>query len=573
MKILGIHDGHNACAALVVDGTVVAAIQEERPRLEKNWTGFPTMAIEGVLKIGGLTIDEIDLLAFNGLHIPPPFTREEDLKGRKDNAGWRGWAMHAVRYTPIMSAYKAARREARYAAAAQIGVPAAKVRFTEHHTAHAAAAYYGWGRYDEPILILTADGAGDELCATVSIGENGKLRRIAEIGRSESIGMVYSTVTFLLGMIPLEHEYKLMGMAPYAEPKRAQAIAEILFDYLPLPANGDLTWKRAAGKPPAPLLYHYLRRAFELHRFDSISAGVQLFTEEMLVRWAQNAIAKTGIHKLALSGGVFMNVKANQRIMNLPEVEDLFIFPSCGDESNAIGAAYWQEAEFGKSRRLPPIAAIYWGADFEPAETRAAVERRAAGTNWQVQQLDEIDIRIADLLAEGQIVARARGRMEFGARALGNRSILADPTLPRVVDTINYMVKKRDFWMPFAPMMIDHRAQEYLINPKHIRAPYMILSFDTPPAARDQMPAAIHPYDRTARPQVLERAHNPAVYRLLCRFEERTGRGVILNTSFNLHGLPIVGTPDAAIDVFEQSGLPHLAVGDFLLSKPAEEVP
>jgi carbamoyltransferase len=357
-----------------------------------------------------------------------------------------------------------------------------------------------------------------------------------------------------------------MGMAPYADPERARKVADIFLDYMPLPT--DLRWSHKRDKPPAPLLYHHLRKVLERQRFDVVAAGVQIYLEEMLVQWVKNVVAETGIHKIALSGGVFMNVKANQRILELDEVEDLFVFPSAGDESNAIGAAYWQEAEQGHSRRLPPIEGLYWGPDFDPEATKTSVERRSAGTQWRVQQPDELDLCIADLLAQGEIVARARGRMEFGARALGNRSILADPTIPRVVDTINHMVKKRDFWMPFAPMVLEHRAADYLINPKGVRAPHMILSFDTPPAARADMIAAIHAYDQTARPQVLERDHNPDLYRLLCHFEEKTGRGVLLNTSFNLHGLPIVGTPDAAIDVFAESGLPHLALGDFLLSKP-----
>jgi len=569
MKILGIHDGHNATAALVIDGEVIAAIQEERLRMEKNWSGFPIQAVQAVLGMGGITISDVDALVYNGHHIPPAFTREEDLKTRRDMAGWKGWLFHGVRMTPVMAMYKNSRRQKRYTAATTMGIPSENIHFTEHHMAHAAAAYYGWGNYEEPILVLTADGAGDELSASVNVGANGTLKRLASVSRNHSLGTVYSAITFLLGMVPLEHEYKLMGMAPYADPKRAQMVADILFQYMPLPERGSLQWAHAPMKPPAPLLYHYLRRELELHRFDSIAGGVQIYLEEMLVRWAQNAIQQTGINKVALGGGVFMNVKANQRIMELPEVQDLFVFPSCGDESNAIGAAYWHEAEHGKDRYLPPIKAVYWGANFDPTETQQAIETRSKGTGWHVQYLgdDKIDEHIAALLANGEIVARARGRMEFGARALGNRSILADPTKPKVVETINYMVKKRDFWMPFAPMVLDHRAQDYLLNPKDIAAQYMILSFDTPPAARDDMTAAIHPYDNTARPQVLSADYNPHMHKLLCKFEELTGRGVVLNTSFNLHGLPIVGTPDAAIDVFEQSGLPHLALGEFLLSK------
>lgn len=569
MKILGIHDGHNAAAALVVDGKVIAAVQEERLRMEKNWSGFPSGAVAQVLQLGGLAIHDLDLLVYNGHHSPPAFTREEDLESRKQNAGWYGRLLHVTRQTPIMSAYKNRRRQKRLQSALEMGFPREKIAFTEHHTAHAAAAYYGWGKYDEPILVLTADGAGDELSATVSIGKAGKLERLASVSRNESLGTVYSTITFLMGMVPLEHEYKLMGLAPYADPKRAQAVADLLLDYMPLPPQGSLTWERKSGRPAAPIMYQYLRQALELHRFDSIAGGVQIYTEEMLVQWVKNAIQQTGIRKIACSGGVFMNVKANKRLMELPEVEDIFIFPSCGDETNAIGAAYWQEAEQHGADHIPPLTDVYWGADFDPAETQAAIERRSKGQPWGIKSFegDAIDLYIAGLLADGEIVARARGRMEFGARALGNRSILADPTVPKVVNTINYMVKSRDFWMPFAPMMLEHRAGDYLVNPKGIDAPYMILSFDTLPATRDDLTAAIHPYDLSARPQILLEAHNPAMHKLLCRFEEKTGRGAILNTSFNLHGFPIVGTPDAAIDVFEKSGLPHLALGDWLLSK------
>lgn len=567
MKILGIHDGHTASAAVVIDGKTVAAVSEERLRMEKNWNGFPVQSIDYLLKMTGLQPHEIDFLAYNGYHIPPGMSRDESLESRRRNTGWYGKMLQATRQTPIMAVYKNRRREKRLEQALSAGFPENKVKFVEHHMAHAAAAYYGWGKYDEPILVLTADGAGDELCASVNIGRDGKLERIASIGRSESLGSLYSSITFYLGMVPLEHEYKLMGLAPYADEKRGQAVADILFEYMPLPADGCLTWQRNSGSPPAPIIYPYLRKHLEFHRFDSIAAGIQLYTEKMLEKWVKNAIAQTGIRKVALSGGVFMNVKANKLIMELPEVEDLFVFPSCGDETNAMGAAYWVEAEQGNPN-IPPIEEFYYGADFDPVETVNAVEKRSAGTNWTVQHLENtIDDHIADLLAEGEIVARARGKMEFGARALGNRSILADPTKPRVVETINYMVKQRDFWMPFAPMILDSRASDYLVNPKNIRAPYMIMSFDTPPEVRDQMTAAIHPYDRTARPQVLEEKHNPNMYRILKRFEEKTGRGVILNTSFNLHGYPIVGTPDAAIDVFEKSGLPHLAVGDYLISK------
>ncbi|HLA45161.1 MAG TPA: carbamoyltransferase N-terminal domain-containing protein, partial [Aggregatilineales bacterium] len=191
MKILGIHDGHNATAALVVNGKVVAAVQEERLRQIKNWSGFPTQAVESVLHLGGLRPEDVDILTYNGNHIAPAFSREEDLHAPRKNSGWYGWLLHLTRSTPIMSIYRRNRYLRRLDAARKMGVPEEKVHFTEHHMAHAAAAYYGWGNYEEPILILTADGAGDELSATVSMGVQGEVKRLASISRNNSIGTVY----------------------------------------------------------------------------------------------------------------------------------------------------------------------------------------------------------------------------------------------------------------------------------------------------------------------------------------------------------------------------------------------
>lgn len=265
-----------------------------------------------------------------------------------------------------------------------------------------------------------------------------------------------------------------------------------------------------------------------------------------------------------------MNVVANLRILELPEVEELFVYPSCGDETNAMGAALQLYAEDRRGRgervAVPALGPVYWGPRPDEAPLGPLL-RRLKEEGFQVEEPADLEVRVADLLAEGEVVARAVGPMEFGARALGNRSILADPTKRDVVRLINDMVKKRDFWMPFAPAMLAERSDEYVRNPKSVDSPYMIMALHT--TSRDaDLEAAVQPYDRTARPQFVHRAHNPEFHRLLSRFAERTGRGVLLNTSFNLHGAPIVSSAEDAVEVLRNSGLHWLALPGALIRKP-----
>ena len=275
--------------------------------------------------------------------------------------------------------------------------------------------------------------------------------------------------------------------------------------------------------------------------------------------------------RLALGGGVFMNVKANMLVAQEDWVEQLFAFPSCGDESNAVGAAYLGYISECERRGLAaspaPFGPAYLGPAVTDGEVEAVIRERGLHGRYKVGFHDHIEERIAELLVSDGVVARCAGRMEFGARALGNRSILANPSDHRVVGLINRMIKNRDFWMPFAPTVLAERAPDYLVNPKGLASPYMMLAMPTRPEARDALAAALHPQDATARPQILEEAWNPEYHAVIREFERRTGVGAVLNTSFNLHGEPIVASAADAVDTFERSGLPHLAAGHFLISK------
>jgi carbamoyltransferase len=570
MRILGIHDGHNAAATLVIDGKVVAAVQEERFNRQKNWSGLPVESIHWVLNYGGIELADLDAVAMNGKHMPYPKDREALINEYRTTGSTSTNVKRLIKRTPLKTVYNLRRQNERLNELVNLGIRPDRVHFVEHHAAHAAAAYYGWGQYTEPVLVLTNDGAGDGLCASVNTGHNGQLKRIAGVNESESIGNIYAVITFMMGMIPLEHEYKLMGLAPYAPESGRDSVLKVLRPLLRFQPENCMSWNRADNCPETYYSYNFLRQRLELKRFDWICAGLQTWTEELLAQWVRNCIQATGIHKVALSGGVFMNVKANKIISELPDVESLFIFPSCGDETNAIGAAYWVEAKDGiEGQHIPPVKDLYWGQSFDNNQIEMIVRKRQPAGKWIFKRLQDIDTCVAELLAQGEIVARFAGRAEFGARALGNRSILADASKTDVIREINEMVKSRDFWMPFAPAILEERAPDYIVNPKGINAPYMILSFDTTPRVNDLL-AAIHPYDLTARPQIVNREWNPAFHKLLKEFERLTGRGVVLNTSFNLHGFPIVNSPEDAIDVLEKSGLKYLALGEWLLTKNVE---
>jgi carbamoyltransferase len=335
--------------------------------------------------------------------------------------------------------------------------------------------------------------------------------------------------------------------------------------------HGGLTWHRKNGVPALSSAHRYLEKLYGRQRFDYICGGVQKFVEEFLTHWIQNTIAETGVHKIALAGGIFMNVKANKLLMEMDGVEDMFVFPSCGDETNAVGAAYWVYAEQrrknGQSIDIQPVSDLYWGRDFCDDDIERTISQFAFSNKIRVETPSDIEERVAELLAKGRVVARFSGRMEFGARALGNRSILANPSDPRVIKTINDMIKKRDFWMPFAPSVTAERVRDYMFKPKDIPAPYMILSFDSIPGKVPVFAAGVHPYDHTARPQEVMTNHNPHYHRLIQYYGEITGEEIILNTSFNLHGFPIVYTPQQALTTLDNSGLQHLAIGNFLLSK------
>ncbi len=558
--ILGVHVGHNSAACIGDADGLRFAIQEERLNGEKNYWGFPEAAIKACLAHVGARAGDLACIAVGSRFILHRYHSREDVVASYEKQRTpMGFIRNAVGVPLALTFMKTHGQPEVKRHLARIGLGEVPTEFHDHHRTHAATAYYGLRRDpDSSHVVLSCDGSGDHLSGSVRVWSGSEEQVLSTIADSDSLGAIYGLVTHAMGFTPLEHEYKLMGMAPYAAPKYAEEHARIFENYL---AVEGLTFKRKTTLPTYMLLERILED-IQGKRFDNVCAGLQRFAEEMLVKWTGNVLRKTGNGRVVAAGGVFMNVKANKAIAALDGVESFEAFPSCGDETLAMGA-FWLEAakRFGNDA-VRPLTHFYLGDDLDPAETQRAVE----GSGFVVSKPADMGASVADLLVKGQPVARCAGRMEFGARALCNRSILADPKNQDVVRVINQMVKKRDFWMPFAPVVLAERQHEYLKNDKRLKSPYMMMTFDTRANFTDMI-AAVHNADLTCRAQLLEKGQNPQVEAIMNAFIQRTGRAVLLNTSFNLHGFPIVRTAKEALYVFQNSGLEHLQVGDFLVAK------
>lgn len=319
--------------------------------------------------------------------------------------------------------------------------------------------------------------------------------------------------------------------------------------------------------PPGMLGYVFLRD-FSYVRFDQLAAGMQQFLEKIVLEWITYWIRKTDIKDLGLSGGVFMNVKLNQRVLDLPETATVVAMPSAADESTVFGCMYKGFQEIATGKGLSKITDLYLGTKITKQEIDSYFgTRQELKAKYRIQKEKNISEIAAKILAKGGIVARCSGRMEWGARGLGNRSIIADPRNRDAVRIINEMIKNRDFWMPFAPSVLEEDMSRYFADPKQLFSPYMIFSYAATAEAMRDLPAALHQYDFTGRPQAVRKSWNPEYHALISHFKKLTGVGAVLNTSFNLHGYPVARTVEDAFMVMDNSKLPHLIIDDFLISR------
>ena len=570
ITVLGIHYFiHDAGAALVQNGKVLASINEEKIRNIKHCGGYPTKSIGEVFKIAKLDPSEVDAVAIVGILGERILPLSEMFPNYRSLFSYFSLLHGHKKGIELLTSYlqRIKKIDAIKNKLTKLNIPLNEIIFVEHHAAHAAAACYlsPWD-LDEEVMVLTLDGQGDGISSTVNIGHQGEIRRVenSETSYYDSLGLsFYSQITAYLGMDWGFDAYKVMGLAPYGKP-------ELSIDRIKQIIDIDKTNPLKFRNKIDAYLYAMQPKLHELlkkDRFDNIAAATQSWFETLITKWVSNAVKKTGVRKIACAGGNFLNVKANRKILSLDDVDDAFFCPAASDEGLAVGAAlkgYFEIAlRDGIKPVKEPLKSNYFGSSFTNDQIKEALKNHDMLD--KAQYVDDIDDEVGELLATSDmVVARFSGRLEWGPRALGNRSIIANPSDSRTVRKINNAIKMRDFWMPFGPSILSTRIDDYLVEP--INSPYMMLAFETTDK-RDEISAALHPYDFTSRPQTVTPEYNSGYEKVLKSFESKTGIGGVLNTSFNIHGYPIVWNPERALDTLNNSSLDALAIGNYLVKK------
>jgi carbamoyltransferase len=574
--VLGISAYHgDAAAALVVDGRLVAAAAEERFTRVKHWAGFPREAIRACLRAAGVEAADVDQFAV----------------GRNPRAHLLRKALHALARPPgrrlVSGRLANARRLGRVAdeGAATLALSPERVRRrlhrVEHHPAHLASAFFA-SPFDQA-AVCAIDGSGDFVSASLAAGRGTRLEVLDRVFFPHSLGLLYLALTQYLGFPSYGDEYKVMGLAPYGEPDHADRLRRLLrlepdgrfrldLSYFRHWSEGvDMTWEGGEPRigpvygPRLEALLGPARRPDEplLPRHEAIAASLQAVFEEAVAHVLTGLHRRTGLRRLCLAGGCALNSVMNGKIRERTPFEEVYVQPAAGDDGTALGAAFhvWHH-RLGRPRGFVMDHA-YWGPGSGPAEARAALagreaDLRAAGCALgELPDEEALATWAAERLAEGKIVGWFQGRMEWGPRALGNRSILADPRRADMRDILNARIKRRERFRPFAPSILEEALDEYFVGAAP--DPFMVHVYPVRPDKRAVIPAVTH-VDGTGRLHTVSRHANPLYHALLRAFEKRTGVPVLLNTSFN-ENEPIVLGPEEALDCFLRTGMDGLALG------------
>ncbi|HIE90226.1 MAG TPA: carbamoyltransferase [Methylophilaceae bacterium] len=571
MIVLGLSGAlsHDASAAILVDGKIVAAAEEERFLRDKHAKNkFPYEAAKFCLKEAGVKPEDVDVVAFPYAEIP-----------LSTNARWhyakRHWYAPDRALDAIFNGNRRFRRnrDKSLALMQELGLTNAKFEAVEHHLAHASSAYHLSG-FKEKTAIVGIDGKGEYATTFFGYGENGKIHKIKEFYDPDSLGGLYGAMTEYLGFDMLDGEFKVMGMAPYGDASKYDLSDLAKFENGELVVNTKLVnvvgmrryKENGKGYYFTPALIKRLGAKREgdeiddpyIHYAASIQALLEKLALEMIEYYLGDIIRETG--KVVMAGGVALNVKLNQRIISLPYVKELFVQPASGDNGTSLGAATFAANSAGET--IHKMEHVYLGPKFSSEECVAACE--AHPENPVFTKVDDFPKKAAELLAAGNPLAWFQGRMEFGPRSLGCRSILGDPSYPGVADRINAQIKYRERWRPFCPSILD-RVAEDLLQTDH-PAPYMTFTFDVNPAWNRRIPEVVHE-DGTARAQVVTRETNPRYYELIEHLETLRGSAVVLNTSLNRRGEPMICSPTDALNMFYGCDLEYLMMEDVLVTK------
>jgi len=564
VNVLGIWDGHDSGAALLQGGRLSFAANEERFTRRKLEIRFPARSIEACLNDAGLIPEQIAMVAVStfdpaktiGRWWPGSKERYYAIRRRQATPGPLSTLTRSLKYRvtewrsrPVLAAMS---RRALHAPLVELGLAKAALTFVDHHEAHAAAA--AWAADFAPCAVLTIDGVGDGLSSTISTFRDGTLTRVAESPARCSLGVFFEHVTNLLNMRELEDEGKVMALADYAAPIADQD-------------NPLLSWIRVrdgvieTARPTrglrgamARIQWHYPNEQFAFL--------AQRVVEQTSVALARDAVRLTGLRRIALAGGVASNIRAARRIRVIPEVEDVYVFPHMGDGGLALGAAIAAAAAAGEQ-----VDVDLSRLDLGPSYAASAIASAIREAGLRADPVDGMVSRVADALTEGRIVMWFQGRMEYGPRALGHRSVLARPDRPDLRDRLNLVLKRRVWYQPFCPSMLESEAERLLADWDGGSNTCMTMAYEVAPCFRNRL-AGVISVNGSCRPQIVADDEPGEFAEVLREARARWGVGAVLNTSFNIHGEPMVCSPPEAIDVFRRSGADALAMGPFLIERP-----
>jgi carbamoyltransferase len=565
-KILGVHCGHDSAAALVIDGQIVADAAEERFTRVKNDSSFPLNAIQFCLEYADIDPSDIDALAIPSIYMRDSIRTFFDIPEEVLPAERRPLKSRLKR--GLLDLVPSLKSGTTTLPLYQKPIPLSKrcqIFLIDHHKAHAASAYYTSGLNTELTLVVTMDGAGDTTSLCIWKGEKNRLTPLEQWGPDASLGWFYSNCTEALDWRHGSDEWKVMGLAPYGTPKPGA-----LKGFHPEFKDGQLIIPHRYGKSGSWLdhgAYHFhfdeareLRQIAERLGRDNFAAETQRVFEEQVDNIILPWLSRLNTRHFCGAGGSFLNVKANQKIWYSRKLDTHWVYPNPGDAGLAVGAALCAYYERYPEARHDYLQHVYFGPEYSNEYIQKLLDERGI----EYEYAENPSVVAAKYLAANKIIGWFQGRMESGPRALGNRSILMSPLRAENKDIINACVKYRERFRPFCPSLLYEKSNDYLVNGRDER--FMITSFDVVPEKREKIPAVVH-VDKTARPQMVCREINSWYYDLIKAFGDMTGEYVILNTSFNIKGEPIVCHPREAIRCFYDTGLDVLIMGNCVISK------
>ena len=575
MYVLGIGDHVNAGSALLKDGRIIAAVNDERLVREKMVFGVPRESIKKVLEIGGIGPADVDAVACGTVnqHLIDKYV---DFRG-----GWFGLerslpkavlfsvGSHVSRFRrqlPFLESFyymlrqpsfRRRRKALRAIFRDEFGFKCS-VRFIDHHLAHATSSYYSSGYKDA--LVVSIDGGGDGVSAKAYDVSDGNFREVSKVSSFNSLGNYYAYITEICGFRAGKHEGKVTGLAAHGEPEYLDLLNELItFEDGAFVNVGNVFFGSALKTIRNRLPKNFSR--------DNLACSIQTHAQNLAVAYTQHWCRQTGKRNVALVGGLCANVRINQCIFEIPEVESVFVHPGMGDEGMGVGAslAVYHDPESG--RQAPSgrcLDHVYLGPEYSDEEILE--ELKQAG--FAYQECDDVETEVAQLLADGFVVARFNGRMEYGPRALGNRSILYAPNDPAVNDWLNEALQRTEF-MPFAPATLFEDAEQCYVGIEGATdsARFMTITFDCTSWMSENCPGVVH-IDNTARPQLVREQDNKSFYRIIKAYKAITGLPCVVNTSFNIHEEPIVCSPADALRAFDIGHLDYLAIGKYILKNP-----